>query len=148
PILGICVTILLAWLAWILADTALERAMLKNKRGGQRANARLQTISPLVRNVIFFTILVIAILMALASFGVNVTPLLAGAGIIGLAIGFGAQALVQDLITGLFILVEDALAVGDFIQIRGYMGTVEGLNLRTVRLRDLDGVLHIFTFGQ
>lgn len=146
-LVGICVTILVAWLAWILADTALERAMLKTRGGGQRANVRLQTISPLVRNIIFFTILVIAILMGLASFGVNITPLLAGAGIIGLAIGFGAQALVQDLITGLFILVEDALAVGDFIQIRGYMGTVEGLNLRTVRLRDLDGVLHILTFG-
>ena len=64
-----------------------------------------------------------------------------------LAIGFGAQTLVQDLITGLFILIEDSLAVGDFVEINGYMGSVEGLNLRAVRLRDLDGVVHITTFS-
>lgn len=147
-LLGVVGTVLVAWLVWILADTAIERALSGKRRSGQqRANMRAQTIRPLVRNIIFFTILTIAFIFGLSNLGVNVTPLLAGAGVIGLAIGFGAQTLVQDLITGLFILVEDSLAVGDFVQILGFMGTVEGLSLRTVRLRDLDGVLHIITFS-
>ncbi|WP_242597564.1 mechanosensitive ion channel family protein [Billgrantia antri] len=142
-------TVLLAWLAWIFADTAIQRALLSSARSrGRRVNqARAQTITPMIRNVIFATIVLIAAIVGLANLGVNVTPLLAGAGVIGLAVGFGAQTLVQDLITGIFIIVEDSLAVDDFVQINGHMGTVEGLTLRTVRLRDLDGILHIITFS-
>src|SRR5690554_4952389 len=102
----------------------------------------------MIRNVIFTPIVIIAAIVGLANLGVNVTPLLAGAGVIGLAIGFGAQTLVQDLITGIFILIEDSLAVDDFVTLNGHMGTVEGLTLRTVRLRDLDGIVHIITFSQ
>ncbi|HDZ48146.1 hypothetical protein LCGC14_0026100 [marine sediment metagenome] len=143
-------TVLLAWLVWIFADTAIQRALTSSARSrGRRVNqARAQTITPMIRNVIFVTILIIAVIAGLANLGVNVTPLLAGAGVIGLAIGFGAQTLVQDLITGIFILIEDSLAVDDFVQINGHMGTVEGLTLRTVRLRDLDGVVHIITFSR
>lgn len=146
-VLVLGLTFLLAWLLWVLADTAIERALGGSRHASDRANNRAQTITPMIRNVVFFTILLIAGIVALSNLGVNVTPLLAGAGVIGLAIGFGAQTLVQDLITGLFILVEDSLAVGDFVEIGGFMGTVEGLNLRTVRLRDLDGVLHLITFS-
>lgn len=143
-------TVLLAWLVWIFADTAIQRALSSSARSrGRRVNqARAQTITPMIRNVIFVTILIIAVIAGLANLGVNVTPLLAGAGVIGLAIGFGAQTLVQDLITGIFILIEDSLAVDDFVQINGHMGTVEGLTLRTVKLRDLDGVVHIITFSR
>ncbi|MGM0544911.1 MAG: mechanosensitive ion channel family protein [Pseudomonadota bacterium] len=143
-------TVFLAWLAWIFADTAIQRALVSSTRSrGRRVNqARAQTITPMIRNVIFVTILIIAVIAGLANLGVNVTPLLAGAGVIGLAIGFGAQTLVQDLITGIFILIEDSLAVDDFVQINGHMGTVEGLTLRTVRLRDLDGIVHIITFSR
>ncbi|RUR39224.1 mechanosensitive ion channel domain-containing protein [Vreelandella populi] len=143
-------TILLAWLVWIFADTAIQRALTSSGRArGRRVNqARAQTITPMIRNVIFVTILIIAFIAGLANLGVNVTPLLAGAGVIGLAIGFGAQTLVQDLITGIFILIEDSLAVDDFVLINSHMGTVEGLTLRTVRLRDLDGVVHIITFSR
>lgn len=143
-------TVLLAWLVWIFADTAIQRALMSSARSrGRRVNqARAQTITPMIRNVIFVTILIIAVIAGLANLGVNVTPLLAGAGVIGLAIGFGAQTLVQDLITGIFILIEDSLAVDDFVQINNHMGTVEGLTLRTVRLRDLDGVVHIITFSR
>jgi small-conductance mechanosensitive channel len=137
-------------LVWIFADTAIQRALTSSARSrGRRVNqARAQTITPMIRNVIFVAILIIAVIAGLANLGVNVTPLLAGAGVIGLAIGFGAQTLVQDLITGIFILIEDSLAVDDFVQINGHMGTVEGLTLRTVRLRDLDGVVHIITFSR
>lgn len=143
-------TLLLAWLVWILADTAIQRALTSSSRSrGRRVNqARAQTITPMIRNVIFVIILIIAVISGLANLGVNVTPLLAGAGVIGLAIGFGAQTLVQDLITGIFILIEDSLAVDDFVKINNHMGTVEGLTLRTVRLRDLDGVVHIITFSR
>ncbi|WP_447928269.1 mechanosensitive ion channel family protein [Vreelandella sp. EE27] len=143
-------TVLLAWLVWIFADTAIQRALTSSARSrGRRVNqARAQTITPMIRNVIFVAILIIAVIVGLANIGVNVTPLLAGAGVIGLAIGFGAQTLVQDLITGIFILIEDSLAVDDFVQINSHMGTVEGLTLRTVKLRDLDGVVHIITFSR
>lgn len=148
-LLGLGITILIAWLVWILADTAIQRALSggRDARGRPRNTNRAQTITPMIRNMATFTILVIAAIAGLANLGVNVTPLLAGAGVIGIAVGFGAQTLVQDLITGIFILVEDSLAVGDFVEINGFMGTVEGLNLRAVRLRDLDGVLHITTFS-
>ncbi|MDN6180051.1 MAG: mechanosensitive ion channel family protein [Halomonas subglaciescola] len=149
-LLSLGATVLLAWLVWIFADTAIQGALVSSARSrGRRVNqARAQTITPMIRNVIFVTILIIAGIAGLANLGVNVTPLLAGAGVIGLAIGFGAQTLVQDLITGIFILIEDSLAVGDFVEINGHMGSVEGLTLRTVRLRDLDGIVHIITFSR
>lgn len=149
-LLAVAITALLAWLAWIVADSAIQRGLTSTMEGrGRHVNtARVQTITPMVRNVIFTAILLIAVIVALANLGVNVTPLLAGAGIIGIAIGFGAQTLVQDLITGMFILIEDSLAVDDFVDLGGQMGTVEGLSLRTVRLRDLDGILHIVPFSQ
>uniref|UniRef100_UPI003A982697 mechanosensitive ion channel family protein n=1 Tax=Rheinheimera aquimaris TaxID=412437 RepID=UPI003A982697 len=103
---------------------------------------------PIARNTLLVTIIIVAIFVGLSSLGVDVTPLLAGAGIIGLAVGFGAQTLVQDLITGLFIVVEDSMSVGDFVEINSYIGTVEGFNLRTVRMRDLDGVVHHITFSK
>ncbi|MHB0775746.1 mechanosensitive ion channel domain-containing protein [Halomonas sp. WWR20] len=149
-LLGIGVTVLLAWLAWIFADTAIQRALNASARtrGRRVHSARAQTITPMIRNVIFVTIIVIAAIAGLANLGVNVTPLLAGAGVIGLAIGFGAQTLVQDLITGVFILIEDSLSIDDFVDVGGHMGTVERLSLRTVRLRDLDGIVHIIPFSQ
>ncbi|MEC9482222.1 MAG: mechanosensitive ion channel family protein [Halomonas sp.] len=149
-LLGVGVTVLLAWLAWIFADTAIQRALSASARSrGRRVHsARAQTITPMIRNAIFITIIVIAVIVGLANLGVNVTPLLAGAGVIGLAIGFGAQTLVQDLITGLFILIEDSLTIDDFVDVGGHMGTVERLSLRTVRLRDLDGIVHIIPFSQ
>lgn len=149
-LLAIGFTVMIAWLAWIFADTAIQRALVSSAGSrGRRVNlARAQTITPMIRNVIFITILIIATIVGLANLGVNVTPLLAGAGVIGLALGFGAQTLVQDLITGIFIIIEDSLAVDDFVRINGHMGSVEGLTLRTVRLRDLDGIVHIITFSR
>jgi len=150
-VFGLGMTFLLAWLVWILADTAIKHALLRSsRRHGRRVNAsaRAQTITPLLRNTVFVTIAVIALIIALANLGVNVTPLLAGAGVIGLAVGFGAQTLVQDLITGLFILIEDSLAIDDFVNLGTHMGTVEALSIRTVKLRDLDGIVHIIPFSQ
>ena len=139
-------TLLFAWLIWILSDTAVHHALTRSRKG--LANARAQTMMPLIRNVLFVAIVIIALIVALANMGMNVTPLLAGAGVIGLAIGFGAQSLVADLITGLFIIIEDSLAIDDYVDVGGHLGTVEGLTIRTVRLRDIDGIVHTIPFSE
>ncbi len=143
---GLAGTLLFAWLIWILSDTAIHHALTRSRKG--LANARAQTMMPLIRNVLFVTIFIIAAIVALANMGMNVTPLLAGAGVIGLAIGFGAQSLVADLITGLFIIIEDSLAIDDYVDVGGHLGTVEGLTIRTVRLRDIDGIVHTIPFSE
>ncbi|MBA1187480.1 mechanosensitive ion channel family protein [Pseudomonas entomophila] len=145
-VMGLATTLIIAWLVWILADSAVHHALVRSRRG--LANARAQTMMPLVRNVLFITIFIIALIVALANMGMNVTPLLAGAGVIGLAVGFGAQSLVADLITGLFIIIEDSLAIDDYVELGGHLGTVEGLTIRTVRLRDIDGIVHTIPFSE
>jgi len=143
---GLAGTLLFAWLIWIVSDTAVHHALTRSRKG--LANARAQTMMPLIRNVLFVAIFIIALIVALANMGMNVTPLLAGAGVIGLAIGFGAQSLVADMITGLFIIIEDSLAIDDYVDVGGHLGTVEGLTIRTVRLRDIDGIVHTIPFSE
>jgi small conductance mechanosensitive channel len=139
-------TLIVAWLIWILSRH--RRAPRPHPLAQGLANARAQTMMPLIRNVLFVAIFIIAVIVALANMGMNVTPLLAGAGVIGLAIGFGAQSLVADLITGLFIIIEDSLAIDDYVDVGGHLGTVEGLTIRTVRLRDIDGIVHTIPFSE
>ncbi|WP_231570171.1 MULTISPECIES: mechanosensitive ion channel domain-containing protein [Pseudomonas] len=143
---GLGATLACGWLVWILSDTAVHHALTRSRKG--QTNARAQTMMPLIRNVLFISIFIIALIVALANMGMNVTPLLAGAGVIGLAIGFGAQSLVADLITGLFIIIEDSLAIDDYVDVGGHLGTVEGLTIRTVRLRDIDGIVHTIPFSE
>ena len=147
-LIGVILTWLIASIVWIFVDELLERALRDGDRKKRINPARAQTIVPIARNSLLVMIIIVAIFVGLSTLGVDVTPLLAGAGIIGLAVGFGAQTLVQDLITGLFIVVEDSMSVGDFVEINGFMGTVEGFNLRTVRMRDLEGVVHHITFSK
>ena len=139
------------WLIWILIDTAIQEALNPNvARGKSRGpSMRARTMLPLVRNVVFVGLLMIAGIVTAANLGLNVTPLLAGAGVIGLAVGFGAQSLVADLITGLFIIIEDTISVGDSIEVDGgHAGIVESLTIRTVRLRDGQGAIHAIPFSQ
>lgn len=148
---AIVVTLFVAWLAWIVVDTAILEALSSASSRGKSRNPsmRARTMLPLVRNVAFVTIVTVAAIVTAANLGINVTPLLAGAGVIGLAVGFGAQSLVSDLITGLFIIVEDTISVGDWIDVDGgHAGTVEHLTIRTVRLRDGQGALHSIPFSQ
>lgn len=145
---GIGSTLLIAWFLWIVLDTAIQRAVSPSSSyRGRAPSTRALTVLPLVRNFTFITILTIGVIVTLANLGLNVAPLLAGAGVIGLAIGFGAQTLVKDLITGVFILIEDTLAIGDWVTIDTKAGTVESLTIRTVRLRDGDGALHSIPFS-
>jgi moderate conductance mechanosensitive channel len=148
---AIIVTLFLSWLVWILVDTAILEALNPSNPRNKTRNPsmRARTMLPLLRNVLFVLILTIAGIVTAANLGINVTPLLAGAGVIGLAIGFGAQSLVADLITGLFIILEDTISVGDWIDVDGgHAGTVEYLSIRTVRLRDGQGAIHAIPFSQ
>ena len=101
----------------------------------------------MLRTTLFIAIIVIAGLMVLSQIGINTGPLLAGAGVIGVAVGFGSQKLVQDIITGLFLLLENTMQVGDTVSLAGLTGTVEYLSIRTIRLRALDGAVHIIPFS-
>ncbi len=114
---------------------ALERA----KRG--------RTLGSLIRNVASALIGGIATLMILRELGVDIGPVLAGAGVVGLAVGFGAQTLVRDIISGFFLILEDQVRVGDAAAINGQAGLVEAINLRTIVLRDGEGTVHVFPNG-
>jgi small-conductance mechanosensitive channel len=142
------VTVLLALTAWEAANAAMQQHLAKLARDQQMArSARLRTLLPLLRSALMITILVVAGLMVLSEIGINIAPLLAGAGIVGVAIGFGSQKLVQDLITGIFLLLENAMQVGDNVTVSGLSGTVENLSVRTIRLRAGDGSVHIIPFS-
>jgi small-conductance mechanosensitive channel len=117
------------------------------KEGQYARTARLRTILPMLRTALLSVILSVVVLTALNELGVNIAPLLAGAGIAGIAIGFGSQKLVQDVITGLFLLLENAMQVGDVVTVSGLTGTVENLSIRTIRLRASDGSVHIIPFS-
>jgi moderate conductance mechanosensitive channel len=109
---------------------------------------RLQTVGATSRR--FFSILIwsAAALMVLRELDVDITPVLAGAGIVGLAVGFGAQTLVKDIISGLFLIAEDQVRLGDVAQVNGISGVVEEINLRTIVLRDMEGTLHYVASGE
>ncbi len=106
-----------------------------------RAAARAETIGSVLKSISSMVVYSIATLMALAEVGINLAPLIAGAGVIGVALGFGAQSLVKDFLSGLFMLAEDQYGVGDVIDVGEAVGTVEVVNLRTTRLRSVDGTV-------
>ena len=109
---------------------------------------RMDTLESLCANVIQFFIVVIAALMILDKLGLSIGPALAGLGVIGIAVGFGAQTLVRDYLTGALILVENQFSVGDVVRLAGVAGTVEDFNLRRTTLRDIDGVVHTIPNGE
>jgi small-conductance mechanosensitive channel/nitrogen fixation-related uncharacterized protein len=117
------------------------------QQGATVRAARLRTIVPLLRNTLLITLMVLIVLTAMSELGVNIGPLLAGASIFGVAIGFGSQKLVQDFITGIFLLIENAMQVGDNVTAGGLSGTVENLSIRTLRLRAGDGSVHLIPFS-
>jgi small-conductance mechanosensitive channel len=112
------------------------------------AATRLRTIMPIVRIAVFITIVIVASLVALSELGVNITPLIAGASVLGLAVSFGSQSLVKDIVSGMFFLAEDAFRVGEYVDCSKVKGTVEGFSVRSLRLRHQNGQLHIVPFGQ
>jgi len=147
-IVVIGLTVMVALLAWELANGAIERHLARLSRDGQAArSARLRTLLPMLRTSLIIAIAVLVGLMVLSEVGLNIAPLLASAGVIGIAIGFGSQKLVQDIINGLFLLFENAMQVGDVVSLGGLGGVVENLSVRTIRLRAADGSVHLVPFS-
>ncbi len=144
-LIGIGFTLLCALVVWESANAVLQRRLSRLSRDAQAARAR--TLMPLLRSLLLVSICLVAGLIVLSDIGVNIAPLLAGAGVVGIAIGFGSQKLVQDVITGLFLLLENAMHVGDWVTVSGLSGTVEQLSIRTIRLRAGDGSIHIIPFS-
>ncbi|SFH28659.1 Small-conductance mechanosensitive channel [Nitrosospira sp. Nsp14] len=144
----IAVTCMLALVAWKALNKAIcSRVDQWSEEGDIARAARLRTLVPMLRACLFFAIATVVVLAALHQLGINIGPLLAGASILGVALGFGSQKLVQDFITGIFLLMENAIQVGDFITVADVSGSVEYLSVRTVRLRAPDGSLHVVPFS-
>ena len=121
--------------------------MKRHGRADIEMEKRAATLSGLFRKTVVVVIWIVAIIMALKEAGFDVGPLLAGAGVVGLAVGFGAQNLVRDLVSGLFFLLENQVHVNDVAIINGTGGLVEQINLRTIVLRSMDGTIHVFPNG-
>jgi len=141
---------IMALVLWETLNVGIERYLTHTYSEGKvvERSARIRTLLPLFRKVVFTVMVVMVSMIMLSELGIDIGPLLAGAGVIGLAVGFGAQTLVKDIITGLFILVEDTIAVGDYVEVGGHEGTVESFSIRTIRLRDPDGSVHTVPFSE
>ncbi|XID91722.1 mechanosensitive ion channel family protein [Paenibacillaceae bacterium WGS1546] len=135
-------------IALMIVSRIIDHATnLKKSERLKLRKRRVQTMSRLLKNTASYSINFITLLLILGEFNVQIMPLLAGAGVIGLAIGFGAQSLVKDVITGFFIIFEDQFAVGDVIQTGSYKGTVEMIGMRATRIRSWTGEIHIIPNG-
>jgi small-conductance mechanosensitive channel len=144
----LAITFLLALAVWEAVNATIERHLARLTRQAQIAKiARMRTLLPILRTALLISVLAVTTLVVLSEIGVNTAPLLASAGIIGVAIGFGSQKLVQDLITGVFLLLDNTMQVGDVVSVAGLSGVVEYLSVRTIRLRAEDGSVHVIPFS-
>ncbi len=159
----IILTLLLADLIWQTVKATIDHKLeelggppgggvlpSETGEGGGAAGpgARARTLLPLIRNFIMVVLLVMVTLIVMSSLGVDIGPLLAGAGVVGIAIGFGAQTLVRDIVAGVFFLLEDAFRVGEYIEVGELRGTVEAMSLRSLRIRHHRGAVHTLPFGE
>lgn len=152
------VTLFVAFVAWELFKYMTEPYMGPKVKDAAQAIAdgdaaagpasRLSTMMPLMRRTAAVLIILVAVMIALQDFGINITPLIAGASVFGIAISFGSQTLVKDIVSGLFYLSDDAFRVGEYIDCGKAKGTVEGFTLRSIKLRHQNGQVHTIPFGQ
>jgi len=138
------VVALVFMLIWEGVNALLEFIVHKNSH---LSSSRFQTITPIIRNILLFTLSLLSIMVVLSELGIDIMPLLAGAGVLGIAVGFGAQTLVKDFLTGLTVIFEDLLQIGDVIQLGDHFGVVEKISLRKIQIRDLDGAVITVPFG-
>ncbi len=156
-VVDIAVTALAAYLAWTLIRTFIDHRLAQEtgragppepgEEGGTGAT-RVRTLLPLLRTFVQIVIAVMAVMIGLAGLGVNIGPLLAGAGIAGIAIGFGTQTLVRDIVSGVFFLVDDSFRLGEYVDVGPVKGTVERISLRSMQIRHHRGALHTIPFGE
>jgi len=151
-------TLLIAYVAWVLCQAAIDRNLQGAGSGPKlpgtdddsesAPGSRLQTMLPLLRAAFGILVAVIAALVVLSRLGIDTAPLIAGAGVFGLAISFGSQSMVRDIISGLFYMSDDAFRVGEYIDTGRLKGTVEKLGIRSLKLRHHNGPLHTIPYGQ
>jgi small-conductance mechanosensitive channel len=155
-LIDIGLTLMLAYLVWQLAKTAIDQRLEREARpqgvsdpgeAGGTGGSRLRTLLPLARGSIFAVVCVMSVLSVLAALGVNIGPLLAGAGVVGLAVGFGAQTLVRDIFSGAFYLLDDAFRMGEYIDVGDAKGTVEKIGIRSMQLRHHRGAVNVVPYG-
>jgi small-conductance mechanosensitive channel len=148
------IILLVVDLAWNVVKVLIDRrlgdteAALEFGSERERRRTRMRTLLPILRNFVMILLAVVAVMMALSALGVEIGPLIAGAGVVGVAIGFGAQTVVKDIISGMFYLLDDAFRVGEYIQSGSYKGTVESFSLRSVKLRHQRGAIYIVPFSE
>ena len=143
---SVAIILLVAIGAWVGLASLIEHKLNPDTGVGE-PTARAKTLLSLFRNALAIAMVTITGMIVLSEIGINIGPLIAGAGVLGLAIGFGAQKLVQDVITGVFIQVENAMNTGDVVTVGGITGTAEKLSIRSVGIRDLSGTFHIVPFS-
>jgi len=150
--LRIVLTLIVVDLLWHLGRAVIDRQLSRSTATMSATDAahqsRLRTLLPLFRNAYFVTLATVAVLVVLSSLGIDIGPLLAGAGVVGLAIGFGAQTLVKDIVSGIFFLLEDAFRIGEYVEIGSLKGTVEAISIRSLKLRHQRGALQTVPFGE
>ncbi|MBT3930101.1 MAG: mechanosensitive ion channel, partial [Rhodospirillaceae bacterium] len=155
--LSIGITVLLAYTLWLIVEVTLGRYDVDDTadahvdaggEGGGAGASRVETVMPLIRRFFQVTIVVISAMIILSSLGMNIGPLIAGAGVVGLAIGFGAQTLVTDVISGLFYLLDDAFRTGEYVDIGDVKGRVEKMNVRSLVLRHHRGALNTVPYSE
>jgi moderate conductance mechanosensitive channel len=141
--------ILVADVLWMITAALIDQKLTSVQTAEEEGNraARLRTLLPIVRSTVAVVLIVMVVLTALSALGIEVGPLLAGAGVVGVAVGFGAQTLVRDLFSKFFYLLDDAFRVGEYIQSGNYKGTVEYLGARSVRLRHHRGPLYTIPYS-
>ena len=156
-LVGFLLIIAVGYFAWEMANFSINRRLARElpdvgTEGGGGAEGgtgetRMATILPILRITLQVTIIIVTVLLALSHLGVNIAPLLAGAGVLGLAIGFGAQTLVKDVVSGVFYLMDDAFRLGEFITVGTSMGLVQKISIRSLHLRQDTGPIHIIPYG-
>lgn len=142
--LVILILVYLFIVIWESANALMEYIIYKTNR---ESSTRVMTLLPIIRNILFFTLVAISSLVILSELGIDIMPLLAGAGVVGIAIGFGAQALVKDFLNGFIIIFEDLMQIGDVVNLAGRLGVIEKITIRRVQLRSLDGIVHTIPYS-
>jgi small conductance mechanosensitive channel len=150
PILRILIILVLAWVVQLVAGRLIRlfRAYMARRIASGDEIARIETLARVFRNAAGAVIFLVAGMLVLGELGISIAPILATAGVAGVAIGFGAQSLVRDFFTGFFLLFDDQIRQGDVVQIAGIGGLVEEVTLRYVRLRDFEGHVHYIPNGE
>jgi small-conductance mechanosensitive channel len=155
-VLSVIVTLALGLIAWQIIKARIDRKIKDEtvtqdeeaaEEGGGAGGSRAVTLLMLLRKFILAVLFVLVLLITLSSIGVDIAPLIAGAGVVGLAIGFGSQTLVKDIIAGIFFLTEDAFRIGDYVEAGSAKGTVVQMSLRSLKLRHPRGMLYNVPFG-